>query len=392
MENAEDIKITSEDLFDENKFILDDSDKMRIEKNINVLKKKHIPYLAYMRTIPINSVTVIKSVEEIIDYMLVDYVLACVSTYAIGGSYHLIGDILDKLNRKYSIDGLLSLDDKRLIIDIVNEDYLVSELEEIAYRFESVSVCMWALGFLDRPSSFKKCEVRDINKVLFRTRDYEELVKKSHLRIKEEILEFADLVTRYYWAIREVRNEKSELDNLNEAIVEIQDKTLNFITSYSLESLSKEYIKIRCEKTDLKFEFMIPSKLIFDTVGPKSKEMLALKSEDEKVRIVMKDLGLSNKYDFETRTAKYVRLFKDGGFELINSYYHTSSLLEEKIRQIIIKKGSIALNVYFILVGGHLIRLDSLADEGIDAGDYHENINSNNTNIDLDIIFSIKEV
>ena len=126
MENAEDIKITSEDLFDENKFILDDSDKMRIEKNINVLKKKHIPYLAYMRTIPINSVTVIKSVEEIIDYMLVDYVLACVSTYAIGGSYHLIGDILDKLNRKYSIDGLLSLDDKRLIIDIVNEDYLVS--------------------------------------------------------------------------------------------------------------------------------------------------------------------------------------------------------------------------------------------------------------------------
>ena len=128
MENAENIKITSEDIFDESKFVLDAFDKKRIEKNINVLEKKHIPYLAYMRTIPINSVTVIKSVEEIIDYMLINYVLACVSTYAISNSYQLIGDILEKLNKKYNIDKLLSLDNKRMIIDIVNEDYVISEL------------------------------------------------------------------------------------------------------------------------------------------------------------------------------------------------------------------------------------------------------------------------
>ena len=392
MDNAQDIKITSEDIFDEKKFILDDSDKKRIEKNIDVLKKKNIPYLEYMRTIPINSVTVIKSVEEIINKMLVDYVLACVSTYAIGSSYHLIGELLDKLNKKYGIDKLLSIDDKKLIIDIINEEYLVSELEVICYRFESVNVCMWALGFVDKPVSNQKADIKDINRIIFKAKNYQDLVSKSKLRSKDEILEFADLISRYYWALREFRTTKSELDNLNEDIVDVQEDTVNFITSYSLESLSKEYLRINCEKGDLRFEFMIPSNLAFDTVGENTKEMLALKSNDEKTRIVMKDLGKSNKYDFELKTDKYVRLFKDGGFEVINSYYHSSSFMEEKFRQLIIKKGSIALNVYFMLVCNHLIRLDSLASEDIDAGDYKDNINSKNTNIDLDIIFSIKEV
>ena len=185
MGETEEIKVTSEEMFDNDKFVLDEEDKRRIEKNIVVLKQNNIPAFEYLRTVPINSVTVIKSKEEIAAKAITDYTLATTALYTLIGSHNLISPLLDKLNHKYDIRSLLSLEDKKIIVDIANDFIMANGLEELCSKFESVYICLWALGFLNRPISSGKNNLKDITKVLFKIRDYDDILNKSKLRSKE---------------------------------------------------------------------------------------------------------------------------------------------------------------------------------------------------------------
>ena len=382
--------ITSEEIFDEDKFVLDEVDKQRIEKNIETLKKDNIPVLEYMRTVPINSITVIKSKEEILDKVIVDYTLATCALYMLTGSSNLVSTLLDKLDDKYDIRTRLSLEDKATVVDIVNNNILANGLEDITKKYEGVAVCLWALGFMNRPSSNEKCDIKEINKILFKVHDYSDLLFKAKVRPKEEILDFADLVSRYFWAVREIKSGNG-LDKLDPDIVEVQNETLDFITSYCLDSLAKEKLKVICEKNDLKFELTIPSYLKFEKVGEGSKELVAFKNDNGDTRIVIQDLGPIEELGYEASIAKYTKMFRDNRFNIIETHRFDSSFLEDEITQLVIEREDYALNVYFVYISHHLLRLDSLINKNTNYHNYTDNLNSKNTNIDLDILFSIKD-
>ena len=369
---------------------LDELDKIRISNNINSLKNDNIPYLEYMVQVPINSLTEIKSKEDIINKMLIDYIIASSSIYMLNNNIYKLDILLSNINKIYNTDSILSIEDKTLIINIINKLYTLSELEEFSIRMESVNVCLWALGLVDKIDSCNKCNYVTISKLLLKFKNYDELVNSTKLRSKEEILEKADLITRYYWAIREVRNDDKVIEKLNEKIVDIQSETFDFITSYSYDSLSNKNIKIECNKNDLKFEFEIPSSLIFERISNDSKELVALRSEDKTTRLVIHDLGRINIDEYESKVDKYINMFVKSGFKVFGRYIHHSTLLEKEITRIVARKGSTSLNVYFIYVSNHLIRIDSLIESFLDSSNYKEVINAKNTNIDFDLVFSIK--
>lgn len=370
---------------------LDNLDKIRINKNIDTLKSQNIPYLEHMVRIPINSLTEIISKEEMVNKMLVDFLIASSANLMINNNVFVIGDMLNEINKRYQTDKLLTIEDKTIIINIINKLYTTIELEEFALKIESVNVYLWTLGFIDNINSYNKCNIEEINKILFKYKNLDDLLSHSKLRSKDEILSSFDLVTRYYWAIREARKEKSELDNLNEKIVDIQNDTFEIITSYSYDSLSNKNFKIDYSHDDLVFTFEIPSELNFEQLSKNSKELLALKSSDEETRIVIQDAGKIELNDFDNRVNKYIDLFVKSGFVLLGNYIYHSTQLKEKIIRIIVRRGSTSLNTYFVYISGHLIRIDSLIASYIDSANYYENINSKNTNIDMDILFSIKE-
>ena len=375
----------------DNSIELDAFDKERINSNINELKEKNIPYLEHMVRIPINSLTKIVSEEEIIDRLLVDYLIASSASYMINSSMFLVGDLLDKINKRYSTDSILSIEDKTLIVNMINGLYTASELEDFCKRYESVNVCLWALGFINEIDSFNKCNIDAINKIIFKYKSYGDFINASKIRSKEEILKKADLITRYYWALNEI-DEEELASKLNEDVVEIQNETLEFITSYSYDSLSNRKIKIEYNKDDFHFSFEIPSELNFEKVSNSSKELFALKSEEGRSRIVATDLGKIDITNFNIIVNKNISLFIKNGFTLLAKYVLHSTFIKEKIVRIIIKKGSVSLNTYYIFVSDHLIRLDSLIEAYIDSSNYYENINSKNTSIDFDLIFSLREV
>ena len=107
---------------------LDNLDKVRIDRNIRTLRHEDIPYLKHMVRVPVNALTHIVDNTKIIDKLLVDYLIACSASLMISSSEFLIGDLLDKINKRYNTDDILTLEDKTIIINIINKLYTLSEL------------------------------------------------------------------------------------------------------------------------------------------------------------------------------------------------------------------------------------------------------------------------
>ncbi len=392
----DDIKITSEEFFDNEKYILDDKDKERIEKNIEFLKKQNLPYIEYMRTVPINSVCDIKSKDDILKKLLVDFTMATFSIYSGESDINIINSVFSKLDKKLNIKKFLSDKDIILIDDIVNGNVTSKELNKLSWVLERIPVYLWVLGLMDKPSSNEECDINTVSKIIFKYSSYDEFLNKCNLRSKEDILAYADLISRLHYACRNLRMNDKEIPDYNENVIEEQEAALQWITSFDLNKLTKDNLKVECETPDIKFEFKIPFYLSFEDVKDNLNELIGLTSSDKKTRIVITDLGICDESDFSSRVSRFINMYNSIDFRVINKYELTSNFLSEKIKQVVIEKKindvSVALNSYFMYIGNHIIKMDSIINNRTNYNNYNDLVNSFNSSIDMNIILSMKFV
>ena len=346
------------------------------------------PFLKYIKAYPVNVLSIIRTDEEILNRIIIDYSLASAATYAFCAAYNLIEPALKAIDERFHIDTILTQVDRDILLNITNMKYDLDELERLSFKFESCCVCMWALGFIDKPIDNKKCSIKSLNEVILSASNYNDLLVKVQKRSKEELIEYSDVINKQ---LIELRGFKEAKNKYNEEILLMKKEAIDFITSHDLSD-KEDNIKIECSKDDLNFEFIIPGYLQFDRINDKSDELIALKSDDGFTKLILQDLESSDKEEFESDCEYYINLFKDNGFEIVNTLTLDSTNLEEKIKQVVVRKGDLVLNSYFILIQEHILRLDSLIDNNINHENYNENINSKNTNIDLDLLFSIKTI
>ena len=386
--DKEEYIITSEDIFDDNKFILDDGDLQRIESNIAFLKENDIPFMKHMRTIPINIGTKIKSEDEILNKLIIDYTLALFAAYSRDNNSKTITSAFNKIDSKLNVRRLLSADDIVLIDNILEKKLSEKELNNISSLIEEVAVYLWVLGFRDKPLSSKETDFSEINKIIFKAKNYLDILYKCKIKSKSEILEYADLIARYHYACRKYRMDGIKQEKLNEAVVSKQHDALNFITSYDLNVFMKDKLKVKCEKDDLIFSFDMPSKLSF--IKANNNEFLSL-SDNDKVKIIFCDMGSSNQYELELKSQKIERLYNSKGYKRINKGEIKCDNLKEYIKHIVYKKDDKAINVYLLYISNHIIKIESSIDKNINYENYDILLNSDNSNIDREILYSLIE-
>ena len=379
--------ITSEDIFDESKFVLDEKDKNRIEKNISFLKLDDIPFNRNMRTIPINSNTVIKSEEEILNRLIIDFTIALFAKYS-KNEDKLLNVAFNRIDEKLGVRKLLTDKDILIIDKILDGKCSKNELENLELLFEDVNVYMWALGFISKPVSRQVCNVNEITKILFKSKNYLNLLFKCNLKSKSELLEYADLVNRYLYACREYEMNGKTQDKLIKCVVERQVSSINYVVSYDLNNFIKDNLKITCVKGDLDFSFLMSSKLSFRNVEG-DKELLSLYSEDKKTQISMSDMGKCSRYDYDYKCDNIEKSLNTNGYKVINKCYFTNDNSSIKNIQLVVEGKDIAFNSYLVCVSDHILKIDSMIDKYIDYKDFNILNNSDNSIIDKNIIFSI---
>jgi hypothetical protein len=107
------------------------------------------------------------------------------------------------------------------------------QIVDASWRYESLHVMLWALGFIDTLSyPDQMCNVADDVKIIHDLTE-EQFRQKAKLRTKKEILDQADLILRLDWACvsARVKNEAAPGD-LDKGVVFERHHSLNWLINY----------------------------------------------------------------------------------------------------------------------------------------------------------------
>ena len=322
------------------------------------MEEVKLPYFDYIKIYPTNSGISLRSKKDILNHMLIDYTLASIATYAFCSSYELIMSLINHLDNKYNINKLFNSREKELILEIYNRKLDSSELESITYKFEKCNIYLWALGFINEVGYSKKCSVKKINNVILSSDSYTDLLSKCNLISNDRILE-------YFNDINKVKYSRVNISELSSKIIDYQNEAIDYILLFNR---NRDNIRIMYSRDDLRFEMLLPTYIIFDKLGSTSTELLTFRSKSGSIKMVVEDLKNINIQDD-------IKLFTQKGFDIENVNTINSVYLDSKIIKAVFNKDKLSLNMYYMIINRHLIRISSLN---------HKN------NIDLDILLSIK--
>jgi len=113
---------------------------------------------------------------------------------------------------------------------IHNADPTQHDRVQFAWRYECYWVLLWALGFVDRLSQPR--EICDVPRAVGILRDLgrEGFLKEAKLRSQNEILDAADLIYRYDWAVVDARvNGREAPPGLDPGVVMERHYALNWL-------------------------------------------------------------------------------------------------------------------------------------------------------------------
>ena len=393
-------KITTEEIFDDKKIIFDADDKKRIEKNINVLKEKSIPFIEHMKAIPFNSCTNLRSKEEIVNRMLADYAIATCALYSLEGKANIITSVINQMNEKLNIKSALAPEDTNFLNAMSEQKVSKQGLQDATWVFEECAMLMWTLGIIDKPKSDKECNVGQLDEFFFNIKSYDELLSKCMLKTKEEILEQADLLFRYHWACRETRMQGKQLPQLNEMIVQEQRRALEWVLNWNIEKLMKDKINIKYERDNFNFNFNASTQLHISNITNPQDYNLLLSLSDNKGRMIisMTDVGPESGCPIDTYFEEDLRKRKTEGWNIIGTYFLSSQNIKGGFKQIVMNKemppvqdAKLGLSVYYFILNGHVVVLKTVLEDTLDYSDNSNIQNSKHNLLAMDLLFSIKE-
>jgi len=163
----------------------------RKRRSINVLKKAKIPTIDHLPTIINSEEYVPRSIESILQRALCCWLIA---KRAEGIS---TAEFEQRL-AQYQLNDAISPDEQTFAYD---EEPIEQDVIKFSGRLEACWVLLWTLGFireLSKPDQF--CNVDLIDKII-ETRSTESLLMEAELRTAEDVLDAADLIYRYHWAV-----------------------------------------------------------------------------------------------------------------------------------------------------------------------------------------------
>ncbi len=206
-----------------NQGVISDEALDRKAKSIRRLKRENVPLIDHLPVIEDSTKAKRRTKEEICKRAAA---LCIVSVKGEG----LEQDIVDSLVKKYDIKSVFSPKELSFIKNPAPSQH---DKIQFAWRYESYWVMLWAIGYVDelsRPDSI--CNVKKAVSALA-DRSLEKFVKDARLRSLNEMLDQADLIYRYHWAVVDARvNGKKSPAGLASGVVMERHYALNWLIGY----------------------------------------------------------------------------------------------------------------------------------------------------------------
>lgn len=213
---------------DTSKISFSEADCQRAAKNCKVMEKKKLPYKPDMLLVPFDGGVSIKSKEVIVLRMVSEMVIAHKSVNKLQG----VPDTNDGDFIMTALKFCAGTEVMNVLSAISNGEVPPAQLGQWTYLYERVNTYMWVLGLGDKPLPNKVCSPILIEYLLGKYDSRDALAAACKMRSYEDIMEYADLISRYDWArIELAKNASSSKSIQNDSVME-QKCAMDFVTGY----------------------------------------------------------------------------------------------------------------------------------------------------------------
>lgn len=138
--------------------------------------------------------------------------------------------IADKIIADYGLSSHLTPKERAFL---VTAEPSKQDRVKFSWRFEAACALFWSLGYverLDKPT--QPCDPADLIKIM-KPRSAEQLIADAKLRPLSEILDQADLIYRYRWALVDARvNGRAPPAGLDGSVAVERHAALNWLIGY----------------------------------------------------------------------------------------------------------------------------------------------------------------
>jgi hypothetical protein len=195
----------------------------RKERSVKRLQEEGVPTIPHLPVIEDSAEAKKRTTEEIAHRTIA----VCITAVKGEG---LDQATVDALVKKYDADKFFSPKEAAFIKDLEPKR---QDRVQFSWRYECLWVLLWSLGYvekLDKPNAI--CNVPKAVTFL-KDRDTARLIKDANLRPLSEILDQADLIYRYHWAVVNARLKGQESPaKLEGGIVQERHYVLNWLIGY----------------------------------------------------------------------------------------------------------------------------------------------------------------
>ena len=192
----------------------------RKERSIEILKAEQVPFIDHLPVIENESESTRRTTEEV---ALRAMALCVVSAKGEG----LEQEIVNKLIEDFQLADAFTPKEKKFIADPNPDDVTKTQF---VWRYEGYWVLLWALGYVDQLE--RPDQICDVGTAISFLRDNgrDGFLKKAKLRPQSELLDAADLIYRYDWAVVDARVKGSDPPaNLDGGVVMERHYALNWL-------------------------------------------------------------------------------------------------------------------------------------------------------------------
>ena len=229
-------------IFIKSKFIINtdninysNNDIARIEKNCEIIEKMGLPSYKELKLVPVDCNVKIEEKKELVLHLIFNFFVGRKAYNRLNN----MGDIDDAdvmmLALKYAPEfNQLS----SYLSEISKGNIVENELGNLAFLSEQAVVLAWVLGLAEKPMENKLTLGNNLVNVFEKYNSIEDLIERSNIISKEEIMEYADYISRldlYCMELTISKKDTKKLQDLNLDCIREHKSAMDMVTSYSID-------------------------------------------------------------------------------------------------------------------------------------------------------------
>ena len=203
--------------------------KVRREKNNAYIREQGIAVAEKLITFWEDEEVALKTKEEICMRAMACFFVIQIACDIGNGAYEESMEYFAPVIDKFGVTEAMNSKEKR----ILDGTYSMQDAIDMDWAYEAYWALCWCLGLVDDiRDAGNVCDCEKAIEIAKSCDSVEDLVQKSKLRSKEEILDMLDLYVRYNWAINEEKvNPEASTGDLDGSIVIERRRGLEWVVS-----------------------------------------------------------------------------------------------------------------------------------------------------------------